>query len=178
MMTPRDAITRNQVWLRPFGHFCPADQGYMGFSSDTSRDRFFSSMEDGAIVVIWTRQKNGERGWVGKFRGLLQMTKIKGPAHRFSSAIGSTLLAKSDADFSHAVQVVRAWEADPLNKVPMELIIPSMWPKATRDIGRYSKQMYTAELRNIEGLSIREVPVFNQASPSSVSLEVIRKCFV
>ncbi|WP_158248109.1 hypothetical protein [Paracoccus sp. SY] len=52
MLTPREAIDQGQVWLRPFGHFIPEHQGYMGFRDEATRDEFFDQIEDGGIPPV------------------------------------------------------------------------------------------------------------------------------
>lgn len=176
-LTPRQAISRGQVWLRPFGHFKPADQGYMGFSTAEVRDSFFNRIEDGALVVIWTRKTEGERGWVGKFRGILQMTRDKVPASSYSTPAGTAASTASGSDFSHAVRAIRAWEADPDGKVRFETIAPSIWPGQTQSIGQHSGLMSGAELSNLEPLWVREVAIYPASGPATSAFEEIRSLF-
>ena len=161
MLTPRQAIERQQVFLRPFAYFRPSDQAFMGFSSEDIRDRFFDQIEHGALVVIWTRQQKSETEWKGYFRGVLQLRKTKLDPRMFSSPVGEKLRAQSDADYGSGVEVVRAWEARPTPKSLMRNIIPTDWPKA-RSIGAQSAPMSLADLPNLEERFIREVCVFGQ----------------
>ncbi len=69
MMSPGEAIRIGQVWLRPFGTFEPAEQAYMGFPTERVRDDFLEVMVDGALAVIWIRQKDGDKDWKGRFKG-------------------------------------------------------------------------------------------------------------
>lgn len=177
-LTPRQAITRGQVWLRPFGHFKPSDQGYMGFSTDGARDSFYDRIEDGALVVIWTRKTEGEPGWIGKFRGILQMTKDKGPASSYSTPIGMAASTRSGSDFTHAVRAIRAWEADPYDKVPIKTIAPSIWPGRTQTIGHRSGLMAKAEFPNLERLRVREVAIYPASGPATSAFEEIRSLFI
>ena len=176
-LTPRQAITRGQVWLRPFGHFKPSDQGYMGFSTAGARDSFYDRMEDGALVVIWTRRKEGEHGWVGKFRGILQMTKDKGSASAYSTPVGMAALAGTSSDFSHAVRAIRAWEADHYGKVYFKTIAPSIWPGQTQTIGQHSGLMAGAELPNLEPLRVREIAIYPASGRATSAFEEIRSLF-
>jgi len=162
MMTPRAAITGGEVWLRPFGHFAPKHQGFMGFSTAKIRDQFLSQIRDGAVVLIWTRQRGGETGWKGCCRGILQLTKRPALASALSSINGNRLRNDSDSDFSHGVVAVRAWEMDSRDKHLMKTIAPSIWPGQTQHIGHFSMRMKPSELPNIEHLRIREVSVFGQ----------------
>jgi hypothetical protein len=177
MITPREAIQTGQVWLRPFGHFMPGEQGYMGFASPEVRDRFLDQIVDGALVIIWTRQADGEPGWVGKFRGILQLERTRGTANDFSSAVGMALSKKSGSDFSHAVKAKRAWVADPGKEALMKNITPSIWPEKTQSIGHYSGQMDPSELVNLERRRIKEVDVFGQPSVGPSTFDEIRKLF-
>lgn len=176
-LTPRQAITRGHVWLRPFGHFKPADQGYMGFSTAAVRDKFFNDIEDGALVVIWTREKEGDRDWIGKFRGILQMTKDKGPASAYSTPVGIAASTGSGSDFTYAVRAIRAWEADPYGKVLFKTIAPSIWPGQTQTIGQHSGLMARAELPNLEPLRVREVAIFPASGPATSAFQEIRSLF-
>lgn len=177
-LTPREAIARGQVWLRPFGHFMPADQGYMGFSSAAVRDAFYDRMEDGALVVIWTRRKEGERGWIGKFRGILQMAKDKGAASGYSTSAGLAVSTGSSSDFTHAVRAIRAWEADPHRKVPFKTIAPSTWPGQTQSIGHRSGLMAKAELSNLECLRVREISIYPSSGAATSTFQEIRSLFI
>lgn len=177
-LSPRQAIDAGQVWLRPFGHFVPSEQGYMGFSTEQARSAFLNRIDDGALVLIWTRTRQGEPGWIGRFRGILQLSKTAGPASRFSSASGARQAAASDKDFSYAVQATRAWEADPGAKVMMKQVIPSEWPHATQHLGTNSGQMSVSELAGIESLRIREVPVFDGPAISVGSFSSVKGLFV
>jgi hypothetical protein len=156
---PRTAINRGQVWLRPFGHFRPDEQAYMGFHNAKFRDNFLRDVEDGALVLVWTKTKQGEKGWVSHFRGLLQIERRAIIASASSSSAGEALRKASDSDFFHAVPVCRAWEADPAHKVHMADIIPSMWPDHATKLGARSGLMSRSEVSNIEPLRIREVGV-------------------
>lgn len=176
MLTPRQAITRHQVFLRPFAYFRPGDQAYMGFSTDSIRDSLFDQIEDGALVVIWTRSQNSEPGWQGSFRGFLQLKKSKVDPRQFSSADGERLRARSDDDYGSAIQVIRAWEANPSRKAIMRNIIPSDWRNA-RSIGVRSARMNPADLPNLEGRSIREMGVFGQAAVPIGGFDKVKDMF-
>lgn len=178
MLTPREAIAHGQVWLRPFGHFCPEHQGYMGFSSAAVRDSFYDRMMDGALVIIWTRVTSGEPGWIGKFRGIIQLERSKVTAESCSSLYGNRLRLGSDKEFSNAICAVRAWEADPISKVYMKKIIPSVWPSLTRSLGHRSGMMNRLELPNIETLCVREVQVFGHAPIAASSFDLVRHTFI
>jgi hypothetical protein len=134
-------------------------------------------MDCGALVAIWIRSKNGESGWVGKFRGILQLQKNKVFAGDYSSKKGNDLRLSSDKDFSFAIGAVRAWKAEPTPKVRMAGLIPSMWPGMTQTIGEYSAKMIHDEVPNIEGLKVREVSVFGQKPVSSVAFTKVRHLF-
>ncbi|WP_417463039.1 hypothetical protein [Kordiimonas sp.] len=177
MMTPRAAIAAGEIWLRPFGHFLPEHQGYMGFSSETVRDDFLAAMRDGALVLIWTRQVRGEARWKGYCRGLLQLAKVPVMAASQSSAHGNAQRLGSDRDFSFAVKAVRAWEMDDSHKVLMRNVAPSIWPGQTQVIGHRSGRMSPAELPNLENLRVREVSVFGQPAVVSSVFEEVRKVF-
>lgn len=176
-LTPRQAIDRGQVWLRPFGHFKPREQGYMGFSSTEVRDAFYDRMEDGALVIIWTRRHEGEAGWIGKFRGILQLKKEKGPSNSFSSSDGIRDAVGSSRDFSHAVRAIRAWEAAPYGKVSFQAVAPSIWPGKTQSVGHRSAPMQKFELPNLERLKVREVAVWPTSGTASATFEEIRSLF-
>lgn len=139
----------------------------MGFSRAKVRDAFFDRITDGALVIIWTRRTEGEQEWIGKFRGILQLEKVKGQSSLFSSAVGVSEAAKSSSDFMYAVRAVRAWEAHPLEKVHFSSIAPSIWPGKTQSIGHRSGQMEKAELHNLDRLKVREVTVYEQPSVSA-----------
>lgn len=176
MLTPRQAIDRGQVWLRPFGHFIPEHQGYMGFSDEATRDEFFNQIEDGALVVVWTRRKDNEDPkWVGLLRGILQLTTEKGCDSQYSSPLGITAAGSTSSEFGAAVRVVRAWEANFARKVMMKNIIPGLWNNCTRAIGQRSKKMPSADLPKLESVQVREVSVFGQVPvPAGVFLPIIK----
>lgn len=179
MLTPRQAIDQGQVWLRPFGHFIPEHQGYMGFSDEATRDEFFNQIEDGALVVVWTRQKDNEDPkWVGLLRGILQLTTEKGCDSQYSSPLGITAAGSTSSEFGAAVRVVRAWEANFARKVMMKNIIPGLWNKYTRTIGQRSKKMPSADLPKLESVQVREVSVFGQVPVPAGVFMPIRKAFV
>ncbi|MAM25482.1 MAG: hypothetical protein CML55_08925 [Rhodobacteraceae bacterium] len=160
MMSPREAIDRGQVWLRPFGHFAPDEQGYMGFPSEVIRDRFLDDIEDGALVVVWIRQQDGHPDWTGRFCGILRLERRPVLAIDHSDAAGERQRRANDSEYLHAVPVVQAWEADPSRRAMMKGIIPSLWPNFTRTIGTKSKKMPSSEISNILPRMIREVSVF------------------
>ena len=176
MLTPRQAIARQQVFLRPFAFFRPADQAFMGFAADSTRDAFLDQIEDGALVLIWTRSQDSEPGWQGSFRGILQLKKAVVDPDLFSSQSGKALRAGSKDDYGSCVQVVRAWEANPVKKVIMRNIIPTDWP-AARDIGVRSRKMAARDFPNIEERSIRQVEVFGQPAVTIGPFEKIKDLF-
>jgi hypothetical protein len=75
MISPGEALRIGQVWLRSFGAFAPGEQALMGFPSDTIRDIFLDAMDDGALAVIWIRQKNGDNDWKDRFCGILRLER-------------------------------------------------------------------------------------------------------
>jgi hypothetical protein len=160
MMSPREAIDRGQVWLRPFGHFAPDEQGYMGFPSEEIRDRFIDEIEDGALVVVWIRQQDGHPDWKGRFCGVLRLEARPVLATDHSNVAGEQQRHANDSEYLHAVPVVQAWESDPSRRAMMKGIIPSLWPKYTRTMGTQSKQMPPGEIPKILPRMIREVSVY------------------
>lgn len=160
MISPDNAIRRGQVWLRPFGHFAPVEQGYMGFPSEDIRDRFLDEMEDGALTVIWIRQQDGHPDWIGRLRGILRLERRPVLASERSDAVGERQRKASDSEYLHAVPIVQAWEADPSHRAMMKDIIPSLWPDHTRNIGTRSRRMPSDEVPNILPCMFREVSVF------------------
>ena len=177
MISPAEAIRRGQVWLRPFGQFAPADQGYMGFPSEDIRDKFLAEMEDGALAVIWIRQQDGPKDWKGRFCGILRLERraVLGSYH--SSPSGEIQRHANDSDFLHAVPVVQAWEADPSRVALMKGMIPSLWPDHTRTIGTQSKRMPPGEIPNILPRRIREVSVYGQPPVIPGPFEKAEKTF-
>lgn len=160
MMSPRKAMDRGQVWLRPFAHFAPDQQGYMGFPSEGIRDRFLDDIEDGALVVVWIRQEDGHPDWVGRFRGILRIERRAVVATDYSSAAGERQRHTNQSQYFHAVPVIQAWEADPSRRAMMKGIIPSLWPNHTRTMGMQSKPMPKSEIPNLFPRMIRETSVF------------------
>lgn len=162
MMSPHEAIDRGQVWLRPFGHFAPDEQGYMGFPSEAIRDRFIDEIEDGALIVAWIRQQDGHPDWKGRFCGILRLERRPVLATDHSNAAGERQRHANDSEYLYAVPVVQAWEADPSRRAMMKGIIPSLWPNYTRTIGTQSRKMPSSEIPNIFPRMIREVSVFGR----------------
>ena len=149
----------------------------MGFAKARTRDAFIDRMQDGALVVVWTRQTRGEKEWRGLFRGVLQLERRAVSAVSCSSAKGEMLRKGSDREFEFAVPVTRAWEADPADKRAMSRIIPSMWPQLTQTIGTYSGLIDPGEVVNIESLRIKEVDVYGHPPVASRPFEPISKVF-
>ncbi len=177
MISPREAIDRGQVWLRPFGHFAPDEQGYMGFPSEDIRDRFLDEIEDGALVIVWIRQQDGHPDWKGRFRGILRVERKPVLATDYSTADGERQRRANDSEYRYAVPVVQAWEADSSRCAMMSGIIPSLWPRFTRIIGRESRRMPVAEIPNILPRRIREVSVYGQPPVSSGPFDTVKNLF-
>ena len=177
MMSPRQAINRNQVWLRPFGQIALQEQGYMRFPSEDIRDRFLYKIEDGALVVIWIRQEEGDSAWIGRFRGIprLELRAILASDH--SDAAGERQRRANDSEYLQAVPVILAWEADPSRRAMMSGIIPSLWPNSTRAIGTRSKQMPASEILNLFPRLIREISVFGHAPVASRTFKKLGTVF-
>ncbi|WP_341485479.1 hypothetical protein [Thioclava sp. GXIMD4215] len=162
-LTPREAITHGQVWLRQFGHFEPEHQGYMGFSRPGRRASMLSRMEDGALVFIWGHSREAAKDWQGRFMGVLQLRKAVADADSVSTSHGKRLREDSANEFHEAIPAMRAWVALPTGRVRMKLVLPDSWTKA-RSIGQNSAQATQREISLFEDLRIAEVPVLAPAS--------------
>lgn len=134
----------------------------MGFGTAAVRDKFLSDIDDGALVLIWTRSKR-ETGWRGCCRGFLQLRRNTVHASAASSAAGEKSRGRTDSEFAFGVEVVRAWEADPSRKVKMEAIAPRIWPNMTRVIGVRSGRMERPEIESALELYVRETTVYGRS---------------
>lgn len=176
MISPAQAISRGQVWLRPFEEFRPWDQGYMGFPSEDIRDEFLRETEDGALVVIWINSR-GDRDWRGAFRGLLRIGARPARATDHESPAGRRQRLSNDSAYLHAVPVIQAWEADPAHKALMKGIIEELWPDHTRSIGLRSRRMDRNHVLNILPRRIREVDVFGHPRTTPGAFQTVEKLF-
>ena len=108
----------------------------------------------------------------------LELTDVSGPAASFSSIRGAQLHRDSESDFNFAIQIRRAWVADPDHPVEMRRIIPDTWAKGKfLAIGERAERIEASEIGNIERLRVKEVQVLGQPAPRSGNFDTVRNSF-
>ena len=152
------------IRLRSFYGFSPEEDGYIGWSEETARDRMVSQIEDGDLFLIYgaasAETSKNERHRV---LGFLQVERRVIRDVDRSSAIG--MKRKRESGFaekwSFAIPVVRAWRVD--EPMILETIAPDTYrPEAGQAIAVWSPELTAPEVDLALKVRVTEVSVFGE----------------
>lgn len=166
-------IKPRSIRLRSFYAFKPEEEGYLGWSEATARDRMLELIDDGDLFLIYGAA-SGEtsKGERHRVLGFLQVERC---AIRDIDKSSATSLAwKRDSGWpdrwSHAIPVVRAWRVD--EPVLLETIAPVTYrPEAGQAIAVWSPELTPSEIDLALKVKVTEVNVFGEPPVAVTALQ-------
>lgn len=153
-----------RIWLRSFYGFGPEEDGYIGWTKESSRDRMLNLVQDGDLFVIYGAS-SGETSQQQRNRvlGFLEVEAQKIQDKDKASAAG--LQRKKDngwADkWTFALPVTRAWRTT--ESVLLELVAPDTYRAAAgQAISVWSAELKPGEIELALKIKVTEVSVFGE----------------
>ncbi|MHC2664575.1 hypothetical protein ACVINX_005360 [Bradyrhizobium diazoefficiens] len=162
-----------RIWLRSFYEFTPEEDGYIGWTEESSRDRMLGLIEDDDLFMIYgavsaeteKSQRNHVLGFLQvKARPIRDIDKAS-PAGRRNR------LERGWADkWTHAIPVVRAWRADEM--ILLERIARVTYrPEAGQAIAVWNPPLLPEEVEQALKIKVTEVNVFGEAPIAESALK-------
>jgi hypothetical protein len=153
-----------QIWTRSFYGFSPEEDGYVGWTEASARDRYAARLNDGDLILIYgaisAETAKAERSYV---LGFVQVDTNPIRDHEKSSEVGMT--RKRDAGhtrkWSEAIPIRRAWRAE--EKVMIRRIaFNSYRPEAGQSLATHGTDLDVDEILQALKIKVREVSVFGE----------------
>lgn len=161
-----DLLTKpRSIRLRSFYAFKPEEEGYLGWSEATARDRMLELIEDGDLFLIYGAA-SGETS-KGERHRVLGFLQVERRAIRDADKSSSTSLGwKRDSGWpdrwSHAIPVVRAWRVD--ETVDLKSVAPVTYrSEAGQAIAVWSPELTESEIDLALKVKVKEVNVFGES---------------
>jgi hypothetical protein len=152
------------IRLRSFYGFSPEEDGYLGWSKETNRDRMLEQVKDGDLFMIYGAA-SAETSKTERLRvlGFLQIEAR--PIRDMDKASPIGLKRKRDNGWTekwcHAIPVVRAWRVD--EPMLLETIAPETYrAEAGQSIAVWSPELTPSEIDLALKVKVTEVSVFGE----------------
>lgn len=152
------------IRLRSFYGFNPEEDGYIGWSEETARDRMLGQIEDGDLFLIYgATSSETRRDERHRVLGFLQV--VRGAIRDVDKSSAAGMKRKRDNGFiekwSYAIPVVRAWRVD--EPMLLETIAPQTYrSEAGQAIAVWSPALTPAEIDLALKIRVTEVNVFGE----------------
>ncbi len=153
-----------QIWTRSFYGFSPEEDGYVGWTKSSARDRYAARLNDGDLILIYgavsAETAKAERSYV---LGFVQVDTNPIHDHEKSSELGMTRKrdAGHEGQWSEAIPIRRAWRAE--EKVMISRIaFNSYRPEAGQSLATHGTDLDTDEIVQALKIKVREVSVFGE----------------
>ena len=163
-----------QIWTRSFYGFSPEEDGYVGWSKASARDRYAARLNDGDLILIYgaasAETSKSERSYV---LGFVQVDTNSIHDHEKSSEVGMTKKRESgyEGKWSKAIPVRRAWRAE--EKVMISRIaFNSYRPEAGQSLATHGTDLDPDEILQALKIRVREVSVFGEPSVPEADVKV------
>ncbi len=164
-----------RILLRSFYGFNPEDDGYIGWTKESHRDRILSQIEDGDVFMIYgavsPETKKSQR------RRVLGFIQVEARAIRDIEKSSAAGLQQKRVNgwkdqWTHAIPVVRAWRAD--ETILLERIAPTTYrSEAGQAIAVWSPELQPDEIDRAMKIKVTQVSVFGEPpAPEAAVREV------
>ena len=153
-----------QIWTRSFYGFSPEEDGYVGWTKASARDRYAARLNDGDLILIYgavsVETAKAERSYV---LGFVQVDTNPIHDHEKSSELGMArkLNAGHEGQWSEAIPIRRAWRAE--EKVMIRRVaFNSYRPEAGQSLATHGTDLDADEIVQALKIKVREVSVFGE----------------
>ena len=171
MSSLRDRPRR--ILLRSFYGFNPEDDGYIGWTKESHRDRILSQIEDGDVFMIYgavsPETKKSQRS---RILGFIQVDARAIRDNEKSSVEGLKQKRVNGwkDQWTHAIPVVRAWRAD--ETILLERVAPTTYrSEAGQAIAVWSPELRPDEIDRAMKIKVTEVSVFGEPPLPEAALQ-------
>ncbi len=152
------------MWIRAFWGFGPWEDGYVGWTRESDRDRILAEANAGDLILIYgASSAETDRDDRKQVLGVLQIDLKPIMDRDKSSAVG--LQRKIDNGWAHrwtfAVPVRRAWRID--RRIELRHLAPITYtPNQARVIASQGAKLTDEEVETVLQLPVTEVDVFGE----------------
>ena len=174
-------IKPRRICLRSFYGFSPQDDGYIGWTEESARDRMLGLVEDGDLFMIYgASSAETEKAQRLRVLGFLQVQARRIQDREKASAAG---MKRKKAkgwlnNWTYAIPVVRAWRVD--ESILLERIAQDTYrPEAGQAIAVWSPPLLPNEIDLALQIKVTEVNVFGEPdlAGSAPILTTLRQAF-
>ncbi len=167
---------KNGLWLTGQWGFTPEKWGVVGFTRRGDRENFLNNSSNGTIVAIYITSTDPINTRLArKVVGFVKVSREKGFSKKFvcgdlweknqkNYKIKGKLI-KTAGKWFHGVQVTEAWEvAKTDHKNVKDIFNHTYDPKCGMSIATRGIEVKEEDFANVDGLTIRKVPVFKPSA--------------
>ena len=153
-----------KIRIRSFYGFNPEDDGYVGWTRESSRDAYLGKISDGDIIMIYgASAKETEKSLRSYVLGFLEVDAT--PIRDFEKSSESGLQSKRDAGWgdkwTYAIPVRRAWRAQ--EKIMISTIaLNSYRAKAGQSLAVHGADLDAAENAQALKIKVRQTNVYGE----------------
>jgi hypothetical protein len=153
-----------QIWLRAFFGFSPEEDGYVGWTQETARNRKLEQLNDGDLLMIYGASSAETEVTLRSYvLGFVQIDSL--PIRDFDKASDIGIARKRNAGWedkwSYAIPVRRAWRAE--EKVMIrQIAFNSYRPEAGQALAVHGAALDSDEISQALKIKVREVNVFGE----------------
>jgi hypothetical protein len=162
-----------RIWLRSFYEFGPEEEGYIGWTLESARDRILGLVENCDLFMIYgTTSAETAAPLRNRVLGFLQVEARAVRDIDRASAEGMERKRASGwlGKWTWAIPVVRAWRAD--EAILLERIAPQTYrPEAGQAIAVWNPPLLPKEVERALKIRVTEVPVFGEPPIAGGALE-------
>lgn len=162
--TGADAPTVPTIFVTGMWGFEPAEDGYVGFTSEKTRDRLVEVYQPGDLmVVVGQNSEFTAAGDVGRMLGLVELSPMPVLDHERASAERYAAKVKQwgAEKWRFALPIVKAWHFR--QTVKASSVLPETYvPRYARAIGKSFKTISNREAARIMGMPVLATSVYGQ----------------
>ncbi len=153
-----------QIWTRSFYGFSPEEDGYVGWTKASARDRYAARLNDGDLILIYgavnAETAKAERSYV---LGFVQVDTNPIRDNEKSSEVGMTRKrdAGHEGKWSEAIPIRRAWRAEEKMMI-RRIAFNSYRPEAGQSLATHGTDLDADEIVQALKIKVREVSVFGE----------------
>lgn len=153
-----------QIWLRSFYGFSPEEDGYVGWTQESARNRKLEQLNDGDLLMIYGASSAETEATLRSYvLGFVQIDAT--PIHDVDKASDLGMARKREAGWddkwSYAMPVRRAWRAEEKMMIS-RIAFNSYRPEAGQALAVHGAALDDEEIAQALKIRVREVNVFGE----------------
>lgn len=153
-----------QIWLRSFYGFSPEEDGYVGWTQESARDRKLKQLNDGDLLMIYgASSAETEAALRSYVLGFLQIDATPIRDVDKASELGMTRKRQAGREdkWSYAMPVRRAWRAEEKMMIS-RIAFKSYRAEAGQALAVHGAALDMDEIALAMKIRVREVSVFGE----------------